>query len=100
MGRQLREDMVWESALMEERGISREVEREVHGVVRSIGDYVKTVPVDYSGEGFFHRDERMEITVFGEAVKFEIKFYFFRDYRTYLRAISDISISIYGKETR
>lgn len=90
MGRQLREDMVWESALMEERGISREVEREVHGVVRSIGEYVKTVPVDYSGEGFFHRDERMETTVFGEDVKFEIKFYFFRDYRTYLRYQSHI----------
>lgn len=52
MGRQLGEDMVWESAFMEERGISREVEREVYGVVRSIGEYVKTVPVDYSGEGF------------------------------------------------
>lgn len=82
--------MLWEDALREERGVSMEVEQEISSVMKAINDYVKTVPVDYSGEGFYPDKGDMDITIFGESVRFEIMFYFFRDYRAYLRHQSHI----------
>lgn len=67
--------MLWEDALREERGVSMEVEQEISSVMKAINDYVKTVSVDYSGEGFYPDKGDMDITIFGESVRFEIMFY-------------------------